>query len=248
MKMSFAQVSTSSNNNIQVIEDISMVIPYEATEIESGELYKVKVVSKKDYADLTSFKNKRINEVMFVTEVIDNPPDGILFEVFVTTPPKGKKEEKYSFKYEGFKYKNDKKDLQGDLKTLAVINPFDFTNFKFDRKYQILISIALFIALLGLIVLIRKLFHHRKKKKLFSLRAKELIELIKTAETKTDFENIYREKKQITKYVDIDEKAFIKFISTINDYQFRESWNEEYSLKIKRLSKALDIKGVNRGV
>ena len=72
--------------------------------------------------------------------------------------------------------------------------------------------------------------------------------MIKNAKSKEDYERIYREKKEISKYVALDEKKFIKLLSKINDYQFRASWNEAYSLEIQEVSKNLDIKGVNRGI
>lgn len=246
--LGFAQTEAEVLKNIEIIEKMSMVIPYEADEIESGELYKVKVVSVKNFDKLVTYKNQRINEIMFVTEVIDNRPDGFLFEVFVTTPPKDKKAKEYSFKYEGFKYKNDKKDLQGDLVTLAVSNPFDFSNLKFDMKYKVAIIVIFLLLTYLMFIICRKIYRHRKRKKLFSRRAKELIGLIKNAKSKEDYERIYREKKEISKYVALDEKKFIKLLSKINDYQFRASWNEAYSLEIQEVSKNLDIKGVNRGI
>ncbi len=239
-------LKTQENTNEVITLD--SVAPLESSDVESGELYRVKIISKKSFEELKNYKNKRINEIMFVTDIINDQMEGLIFEVFVTTPPKKKPDEPYPFKALGFNYKNDKKDLQGDLKILTVNNPFDFNKY-LNPKTVIFVSFLLAACLLILISYIGyKIYIKLKQRKERRLLVESYIGLLENANSREDFEGVYASRKKIKEFVDLDNKGFILLLNKINDYQYRKEWKPDYTDELLALKEKIIIDGENRGI
>ena len=194
--------------------------------ISNGEIYQVKIISDRPSSELSEFKNRKINDVMWVMDYFEQDGQRI-FEVFVTDPPAPKKNqtepEKPLFGVTGFKYEYQQKNTQGQIESLVV----NFTEKeKFNIKLAIGISLVILVALIVGLIYWRKTARTRKLKRLKNKKAAELIELFDKAKSREDFEEIYDERKY---YLDLfsEDSELRKLFNTINQIQYRKEWNIE---------------------
>ena len=228
------------------IERVDSVVPIGPREIVNGEIYTVKIISEKTQEELKAFKNKMINEVMYVMEVhiLDEERH---FKIFVTDPPKKKKKE-ILFDMSSFKYSPINKGQNPEF--LKIDTPYSLGLEKQTQE----IFIGTIITILAAIVLwfIRRYLlikkKLRKKRKAKVRRAEELIELLGNPKTREDFEMIYIERKEITRVLDFNRAPFLKFLNEINKFQYKKTWSEDDLRKVNESFKKLEEFKVSGGI
>jgi hypothetical protein len=228
------------------IERVDSVVPIRKKEIVNGEIYTVKIISEKTQEELKTFKNKMINEVMYVMEVhiLDEERH---FKVFITDPPKKKKKE-ILFDMSSFKYSPTNKGQSPEY--LKIDTPYSLDLEEGTQK----IIIASLFTLISLIILwfLRKYIlvkkNLRKKKKEELRQAKELIKLLENPKTREDFEMIYLERKEITRLLDFNRPQFLKLLNEINKFQYKKLWSDEDLVKVIESFKKLEEFRVSGGI
>jgi hypothetical protein len=230
------------------VERVDSVIPINNPEIVNGEIYTVKVISEKSESDLLNFKNKMINEVMYVMEVhiLDEERH---FKVFVTDPPKKKKKKKkILFDMSSFKYSPTNQGQSPEF--LKIDIPY---NLDMDENTKKIIWITLLSILIIIMILFSRKFIHtkskkRKKRKKKLELAKSLMELLDAPKTREDFEMIYMERKVITENLEFNKPPFLKLLNEVNKYQYKEEWSEEDLNKVSESYRKLDEFKVSSGI
>ncbi|MAZ48793.1 MAG: hypothetical protein CME65_09525 [Halobacteriovoraceae bacterium] len=205
--------------------------------INNGEIYNVKIISDKTSEELKEFENQKINDVMWVIDFYEESGNRF-FEVFVTDPPVPKKlkaneeikPEVPAFGVSGFKYEYIKKNTQGEIETLMV---------NFDEvegvNLKLLVSLVLgfFVILFVWLVYLKKTNRKRKLKKLKKLKAIDLKEAFDKANSRSDFEKLYDERRY---FIDLfqPEEELRDFFSIINRIQYKKEWSSQDMASLKK--------------
>lgn len=232
---------------VELIQEptVDRIRPLDQVDIENGEIYSVVVESEKSIEELQAFKNKRINDIMYVLEV-RKEFDKKIFKVFVTDPPK-KKKDKVDFVPVNFNYNSKNKNVGQEYIT-------------FDKKFELnqnkaMSYLWLILAAIGLIVLVilgvKLLVYQRrvsKERQIRKAEALELQDLLQTAKIRPDFENIYKNRRKILKFLNLNEESFQEFLSYIDIIQYKPQWSENEIEETKILFKKINIEGIKRGV
>ena len=245
----------AKDTNIIVMEDVDRVLPQTSNiKVVNNEIYDVLIESNKSDEDLLAFKNQKINKVMYVMDVILSD-DTKIFKVFVTDPPKPKKKgekektEIIHFDMSAFKYSPENPIKNQDFITMDT--PFDL-GITTDQSKKILFSLLAVMFILPLLYLGRKLILKYKitsrRRRILRDKTDGLIEVIKTAKTRSDFETIYAVRKDIDEYIELNNIEFKKFLEELNKIQFMKDWNEDQLAKITQQYKKIGEPEVIDGV
>ena len=230
------------------VEVLDTVVPLneQSKEITNGEIYTVKIISEKNFEELEKYKNKKINEIMYVMD-LNRKPDGNYFKVFVTDPPK-KPKKKIDFALLGFQYKPTNKGMGQDFYAFAS----DFKLNNSVSSYGWYIGVLLLIVILGFSPKLIKLYKNYKRKKYLRKQtlifSRELLEKVRKAQTRKDFEKIYSDRKVIQKFLDIDHGNFVKFLNTLAAIQYKREWSEKECELINNLFKEIRYFKVRSGI
>lgn len=242
--------------NIEVIEKINRVLPIGGDRvIHNNEIYEVKIQSEFSEEKLKNLVNKKINDVMYVMEFYQKENDEKFFRIFVTDPPKKKEESDKKEEYEVvfdrsfFEYRADNNDKNPDFMTFDV--PYNMENFK-TQTWPLILGIFLVFIFFPLFLFgikaFKKMMKSKKIRQQFQKQSQEYIELILSAQSRKDFEQIYLSRKSIKNHIDVSEKKFEKFLNEINEHQYKEVWSETEIIRLKSLQNELGDLRVLRGV
>ncbi len=224
----------------------------EERKITNGEIYYVKIRSELTNEKLKEFENRRINTLMYVIKFLPEGDERI-FKLFVTDPPKtkpGKKTDiKTYFKMDNFRYIFDKTKTANTLAQLDV--PYEL------EKESSKIMRVLMLILVGMLLIPTgwfgaKLFQSRmirkKERKTFKRIALDYLTLMQNARVRDEYEKIYAARKEIRRYLDLDEALFSKLLVEIDNYQYQAEWSETIFKSMQgKLEKVQDCR-INRGI
>lgn len=244
----YSYLSVGYSQVVDKIEILDTVVPLneQSKEITNGEIYIVKIISEKSIDDLKTYKNKKINEIMYVMD-LSSKPDGNYFKVFVTDPPK-KPKKKIDFALLGFQYKPTNKGMGQDFYAFAS----DFKLNKNIGSYGWYIGALFLIVLLGFSPKLIKFYKNYKRKKYLRKQtlifSKELLEKVRKAQTRKDYEKIYSDRKMIQKFLDLDHGNFVKFLNTLAAIQYKRDWSEKEKELINNLFKEIKYFKVKSGI
>lgn len=207
-------------------ESRDFVQAYQAKQVENGEIYKVEIVSNKSPEELALFKNKKINDFMYVLDFIRTEEDSNLFEVFITDPPRPQKDKKVvppAFAIKDIKYNYQKKNSQGEIE---LIN-YSY-NYPEKETYGWMLGLFFCLAIIFIILFIKKaaIKDHYSLIRLKKKKTKFLIEILNQAETREEFEAIIIQKKYLHDLFTVDE-SHQAFLSSIEEIQYKERWTDE---------------------
>ncbi len=243
----FCSFELMAQEAVELIQEptVDRIRPLDQVDIENGEIYSVVVESEKSIEELQAFKNKRINDIMYVLEV-RKEFDKKIFKVFVTDPPK-KKKDKVDFIPVNFNYNSKNKNVGQEYIT-------------FDKKFELnqnkaMSYLWLILAAIGLIGILsfgtKLLVYQRrisKDKQIRKAEALELQDLLNAAKIRPDFEEIYKKRRKILKSILLNEESFEEFLSFIDRVQYKPKWSEPELEEVKTLFKKINIEGIKRGV
>jgi len=237
-----------------VIASDGKVFPEGNPLIENGELYDVRIESELSDKDLESYRNKKINPVMYVMEVVKNS-DGRHFKVFIMDPPKqnkpGEKKEDEPILFEpvGFDYKPVKKQVGAEYFSIDI--PFEIKSESRFAKFMVL-GLLVLMLLIPIVFFGNKKYRQKmksvKRKRKLKGRAQELIELAKPAKNRRDHEKIYILKKEFKKLIDLDQTNFESYLSDINLVQYKQHWSDADLAGINSKFETLGELRVRRGI
>lgn len=232
-----------------VILTTSSVLPINDSNIQNGEIYKVSIESDKSKEEILTYKNRMINEVMYVMEVISDGEE-LYFKVFVTDPPKKKKKgKKIFFEMSAFNYKPVKKESGADFFSFEM--PFEL---KDSKSYLVIGIISFFILMISIPLgwflwkFLTTSKKRRNRKKINIGIAKDLIEILKIATEREDFEKIYKERRKIKELVELNEITFSNFLAELDILQYKKNWSTTELEKIQKKFNALDDFRIARGI
>ena len=246
-----APTNTLGEEKERIVKVLDSVLPIETDNIiKNNEIYDVLVKSEKSKKELISYKNKKINPIMYVMDVF-NKDDKTIFRVFVTDPPKKdekkEKEDPVIFDHFAFKYEPDNPALGKDYIQLDMpYKLLEDKNFLMKLGLGLLLFMAIAPLMFGLVWGISKLYKKRKYKRLRHLKKKELDSFLKSVQERRDFEELYQKKEEILNYLDFDNKKFKDLLSGIDQYQYMKTWSKE-QLELLQ-NKLQELLRMDRGV
>jgi hypothetical protein len=237
----------------ETVLDIDKVAPIDEVTIVNGEIYLVGIKSNKSNKELRAFKNTKINDVMYVMEFIELPDDELRrFKVFVTDPPTkkpgAKEEKKPFFAMVGFEYKPEKKAQSQDF--LQIDIPYELSKTKGYFAYIIVFIFLILSIPLGLFVSRKVTIQKRKKmiKKMKKEKIKDLMNLIEDSQDRVSYEQVFLEKKNIIKLLNINREYFDDFIAELDSIQYQASWTEQEHLKLEKKYNMFKKSKVSSGI
>ena len=233
----------------QVFADVLIKEP--SVQVQTGDIVDVRIISERETDDLKSYVHKKIEHNVYIMKYFEN--DGNRFyKLFISELPKDAKssdaqEENFIFKFKGIRIKNLKSKDQSDFISLEV--PTDF-KLEDNKKYYI---IALFVLFLvpGFAFLWKKYKTAKIRKEKARLREEKglvLIDLIRGANTRNDFESIYYQKSEIKELLDCNELVLTEYFSHLNQVQFRKEWDESQNEELRKILNKFGIIKVRNGI
>lgn len=237
ISFSFGQISGEREDSIKsgkliVISSVNRVLPpKESNVIRNNEIYILEIQSELSDVEIKELKNKKINDIMYVMEVILDENKRYL-RVFITDPPKTKKnekktEEKVFFDHSLLDYQATNKDKNQDFVTMDI--PYDFKDVA-KKSVSVWLSIAGIVFALLLIGFGHKLgtiyLRKKRKRKVRKMRAKMLLSLWGKTIERRHFEEIYALRSEFIELMNLNEYEFKKLIQAINRYQYRKEWSD----------------------
>lgn len=223
------------------------LIPLNEKNIKTTDVVWVAVDSDFSDEELESYTNSKLTKIIYA---LDYRKVGILRQYKVIVLPEEKKKTKQEkktekediFKLEGFNYTSiPNKEIPEfiTVATSAKARPLSF--------YLLGGIVGIFLLLFGLIY--KKIFDKRKKSKKAQRKIQEKKErfraIILGEKNRKSFEEIYRSRKKIVKYLDFDSADFRNFIKEVEGIQYKEKWTEFDESNIKKLYEKMIARGVN---
>ncbi len=240
-------VLISFNVNAQV----GSVYPINGNKIENGTIHYVAIESQKSDLELLSYKNKKINDMMLVLEVLVKKTPR-QFKVFVTDPPQQQKDSednkevkktRIEFVAKGFKYNFVPKNLEEEL--------FSFEKKMKKKESNLSLYLGWLIGIVGLMFTIwitRKVVIKRRASREKEQKKRECFDKIKNAFTRKEIENLYKEREYIDRYCQLDSEKWGEFLNLVEQIQYKRDWTEtekKQALVLKeKVLKAGEVYGV----
>lgn len=227
--------------------------PVEGPIVKNNEIYKLEIESSLSDDEIKSLKNQKINDVMYVMEVIFEE-DKRFFQVFVTDPPKPKKtgekdkenkeQIKIVFDRSLMNYQPTNKDQGIDFITMET--PYNIEEVKSLAMKGFVYTLVMMIILPLVVVgskLIKLSIERRNELKKRQVRADELIALWSKTKERDEFEEIFALKDEYLKLIDMNEREFKKFMQAINKYQYQRDWSEvEFKVLVELKNKTGELR------
>lgn len=223
----------------------NVITPAIESKLSAGEFIWVNIETKKSEVELRKYIDKKINEILYVN-AYRNENGKHQFNVFVLNPPKKSEKKEVEFEIKGFDYHPLKTSQNPEL--VVKKNSYKLTEKKQKNLQLIGISALACVFILIVLILIYKSNTKRKKKKIFKIRGKEVLSSLKNINSREELERIYILRKEIIKYLDVDEVAFKKYLNKIDKLQYKKEWSNEEFEEVKKTLEKIDVVGVKRGI
>ncbi len=186
-----------------------------------GDIVSLKVADKEVSAtDLAQYRNKRISELLYVLDIIENDK-GVFFKVVIAEKTEKEKVEiEDVFKVKDVNFEYQKIKLEGSFKTIDE-------NITLQGQRIILIIVILLLFVIGAFIFI-KILKNKKRKKINSQKRSELNLRTKQL-TREHLESIYLKSSDIQALYTYKEESLLKFQKLLNDVQYKKIWSgQEY--------------------
>lgn len=219
---------------VTVLAQENYVLPKYNTKFTNGDRATLIIESPLSDEELKKFENTKITDVIYVFRFLNTDGDRE-FEVIFSDPPKEQKEKKQRpFVAKGIEYTFDK-ERAGDQ---FVLFESDYTN-RIENQYFLPIlwaTLAVFI-LIPLYLLFLRYRELRLRIAEKKNRAYYFIKLIECMEKRSDFEEVYRNRKEIEELVELQKASWISLLEKIDEIQYKPEWLDDQVNTLKTLAK-----------
>jgi hypothetical protein len=225
----------------------NFLVPFEQSQIKAGDSYWVVVESSKSEQELEALVNKRIHDVVYVDEFKTDGGQRQFHIIVLDAPKKASKADKYEFELRGFEYTGLKG--QQDPNFIVIDKKFEIEDvIKSDIIRNLVITLIVMLIVCLLFYLAQKIIKKNKEKKEFKEIGLNLKEKVLSVSTRKDIEEIFKDRDQILKYLDMDQNKFKKICLKINEIQFKKDWsNEEEEYFVSEI-KGIEVIGLKNGI
>lgn len=197
--------------------------PKDNTNFSNGDIGELIINSELTDDELQEFVHKKITSIIYVLE-FKLSGDERIFKVVFTPPPKKKSDKVYPFVVRGLNYTFDKD---------RVAQKFSLFNSEYTPKEErspYLVVISFFLILLLAVTLGFFLVSYTKLAKIKSRikkRVRFLTDNFYNASSREDLEGLYKMRKELIEFTDIDEQKWNLFERELNLIQFKKKWSRE---------------------